>query len=163
MVGLITISAPTHYTLYGDAIKGWGFRPTDITKPGPMLIIDAGANVTLTLYSVDSAEHTWFIDYDTSSSVTGSERQSQGFGGPGFQNPLNYSFVATSGGTYTYRCGLHPNYMWGMIVILGKPGAPVAAFPIPLIPGIMLMVIVGVLLLAGVYQVRAMRAVRLKK
>ncbi len=162
MTGLITISAPTHYTLYGDALKGWGFTPTNITKPGPTLVIETGVNVTLTLYAADSATHTWFIDYDNSSTVNGHETPSPGFGG-GLPNPLNYSFNATSGGTYAYRCGIHLSTMWGMIVIIGKAAPPAPGFPIPLIPGIMLVVIVGVLFLAAVYQVRAVRAARLKK
>ncbi len=163
MTGLITIAAQTHYTLYGDALKGWGFSPTNITKPGPILVIEAGVNVTLTLYAADGATHTWFIDYDNSSSVNGAEKTSPGFGGSGFPNPLNYSFTATSGGTYAYRCGIHLTTMWGMIVIIGKAAPPSPGFPIPLIPGIMLGVIVGVLFLAAVYQVRAIRAVRFKK
>ncbi len=163
MQGLITISAPTHYTLYGDALKGWGLNATHITKPGPTLVVEAGVNVTLTLYAADTAAHTWFIDYDNSSSVGTGEKESGLFGGSGNPNPLNYTFNATAGGNFTYRCGIHLGTMWGMIVVLGKPGPLPAGFPIPLIPGIMLAVIVGVLLFAVVYQVRAMRAVRLKK
>ncbi len=163
MTGLITIAAPTHYTLYGDALRGWGFNATNITKPGPTLVVEAGVNVTLTLYAADGATHTWFIDLDNSSSVNGAEKASPGFGGPGFPNPLNYSFNATSGGTYAYRCGIHLSTMWGMIVIIGKAAPPAPGFPIPLIPGIMLGVVVGVLFLAAVYQVRAVRAARLKK
>ena len=163
MTGLITIAAPTHYTLYGHAIEGWGFSPTNITKPGPTLVVEAGVNVTLTLFAADGATHTWFIDFDNSSTVNGAETPSPGFGGSGFQNPINYTFSASGGGTYAYRCGIHLSTMWGMIVIIGKAAPPTPGFPIPLIPGIMLGVIVGVLFLAAVYQVRAVRAARLKK
>ncbi len=170
MTGLITISAPTHYTLYGSVLGppggpgiGWGLNATNISAPGPTLIIQEGANVTLTLYSADKIEHTWFIDYDNSSSVNNGEAQSPGFGAPS-PSPLNYSFVATRAGTFAYRCGIHPNVMWGMIVIIGSgAGTGPAAFPIGLIPGIMLVVIVGVLMLAAVYQVRASHAARIKK
>lgn len=163
MTGLITISAPSHYTLYGDALRGWGFNSSDLTKPGPTLVVQAGVNVTLTLYAVDSAAHTWFIDTDNSSSVGPGERQSGEFGGLGNPNPMNYSFNATGGGTFAYRCGIHLTTMWGMIVILGQPGPKPAGFPVPLIPGIMLAVIFGVLFFAAVYQVRAVRAARPKK
>lgn len=163
MFGLITISAPTHYTLYGDALRGWGFDPTNITKPGPVLVIEAGVNVTLTLYAEDTAAHTWFIDSDNSSSVGAGEAESGLFGGAGNPNPVNYTFQTTRAGTFAYRCGIHLSSMWGMIVVLGTPSAPQAAFPIGLIPGIMVVVIVGVLALAVVYQVRAARAARLKK
>ena len=163
MTGLITIAAPTHYTLYGDALRGWGFNATAITKPGPTLVVQAGVNVSLTLFAADGAAHTWFIDLDNSSSVGPGESESNPFGGSGNPNPLNYTFHATSGGTFAYRCGIHLTTMWGMIVVLGQPGPTPAGFPVPLIPGIMIAVIVGVLLLAAVYQIRAVRAVRLKK
>lgn len=163
MTGFITISAPTRYTLYGEALRGWGFNATSLTKPGPTLLVEKGVNVSLTLYATDSASHTWFIDYDNSSSVGPGETQSGPFGGPGNQNTLNYTFQATQAGVFAYRCGIHLASMWGMIIVLGTPGPVPAGFPIPLIPGIMLAVIVGVLLLAGVYQIRATRAARLKK
>lgn len=163
MTGLITIAAPTHYTLYGDALSGWGFKATQLSKPGPTLVIQKGVNVTLTLYSVDGTFHTWFIDYDNSSSVDSGETPSGEFGGPGNPNPLNYTFQATRAGTFAYRCGIHLTSMWGMIVVLGAPSAAAAGFPIELIPGIMIVVMVGILGLAAIYQVRATRAARLKK
>ncbi len=164
MMGLITIVAPTHYTLYGNALNGWGFNATNQSAPGPTLVIEEGVNVTLTLYSADGTFHTWFIDYDNSSSVNGAETTSPEFGGPGNPNPLNYTFQATQAGTFAYRCGIHLTTMWGMIVVLGpSTGAAKGGFPIGLIPGIMLCVIVGVLGLAMVYQIRATRAARLKK
>ena len=166
MTGLITISAPTHYTLYGSVtppLVGWGLNATNISAPGPTLLVAAGTNVTLTLYSADGVGHTWFIDYDNSSSVNGAEVQSSEFGGPGNSNTTNYSFVPERTGNFTYRCGIHLAQMWGMIIIVGKGSGGSAAFPIGLIPGIMLVVISGVLILAAVYQVRASRAARLKK
>ena len=163
MTGLITISAPTHYTLYGDALRGWGFTPTNLSAPGPTLIVPEGVNITLTLHAVDGTFHTWFTDFDNSSSVGTGETPSPEFGGPGNPNPLNYTFQETRAGTFAYRCGIHLTTMWGMIVVLGRPSAAPAGFPIGLIPGIMLAVIVGVLVLAGIYQVRATRAARLKK
>ncbi len=164
MFGLITIQAPTHYTLYGGLSPkvGWGFNATNLSAPGPTLVIAAGTNVTLTLYSVDGVTHTWFIDYNNNSALDGGEAVSPDFGG-GSPNPVNYSFTATRAGTFAYRCGIHPNQMWGMIIIVGTGSAVAAGFPIGLIPGIMLVVIGGVLMLAAVYQVRATRAARLRK
>ena len=166
MQGLITISAPTHYTLYGSLLSphiGWGFNATSITTPGPTLIIETGANVTLTLYSADGIPHTFFIDYDNSTGVNGGESASVQFGGAGNPNPYNYSFVATRAGTFAYRCGIHTTSMWGMIIIVGASAGGAGGLPIGLIPGIMIVVIVGVLFLALVYQVRATRAARMKK
>ncbi len=161
MTGLITIGAPTHYTLHGDALHGWGFNATTISNPGPTLVIQAGVNVTITLIANDSLAHTWFIDYDNSTSPSSGEPASPQFG-PG--NTINFTFQAARTGTFLYRCSIHPGTMTGLIVILGtSSGGPSAGFPIGLIPGIMLSVIVGVLGLAAVYQVRSVRAARLKK
>jgi plastocyanin len=164
MMGLITITAPTHYTLYGDALRGWGFNATSLSSPGPTLFVAEGVNVTLTLYAADGAFHTWFIAYDNGSSVAAGEPVSPTFGSGGNPNPVNYTFAANRAGTFVYRCSIHPTTMWGLIVILGAPTqAGKGGFPIGLIPGIMLSVIVGVLGLAAVYQVRATRSARMKK
>ncbi len=169
MWGLITISAPTRYTLYGSVTGhvGWGFNATNISAPGPTLVIEAGTNVTLTLYSADNVsggvEHSWFLDYNNDSTPNTGEPISAMFGGSANPNPVNYSFVATRTGTFVYRCGIHPGQMWGMIVILGKVSTGAGGFPIGLIPGIMIVVIGGVLILAAVYQVRATRAARVRK
>lgn len=170
MWGLITIAAPTHYTLYGSVTPprvGWGFNATNISAPGPTLVIEAGTNVTLTLYSADnstvSVTHSWLLDYNNDSAANTGEPLSPTFGGPGNLNPINYSFTATRTGTFVYRCGIHTTQMWGLIVILGKAAPSSNAFPIGLIPGIMLVVLGGVLLLGAVYQVRASRAARMRK
>lgn len=170
MYGVITITAPTHYTLYGSVTAprvGWGLNGTNISAPGPTLIIEAGVNVTLTLYSADnstmSVAHSWLLDYNNDSVPNAGEPLSPVFGGASNSNPINYSFTATRTGTFTYRCGIHTSQMWGMIVILGKATGTSNAFPIGLIPGIMLVVIGGVLILGAVYQVRATRAARMRK
>lgn len=169
MWGVIVISAPTRYTLYGaiglanSTAVGWGFNATNLSAPGPTLIIEAGVNVTLTLHSADGVPHSWFIDYDNNSAISSGEAVSQTFGGSGNPNPVNDSFTATRTGTYVYRCGIHTAQMWGVIVILGHETSASNAFPIGLIPGIMLVVIGGLLILGVVYQVRATRAARLRK
>lgn len=169
MYGLITIAAPTHYTLYGSVTGhvGWGLNATNISAPGPTLVIEAGSNVTLTLYSADNVSggvaHSWFLDYNNDSTPNSGEPTSPTFGGSANQNPVNYSFVATRTGTFVYRCGIHPGQMWGMIVVIGKASSGAGGFPIGLIPGIMIVVIGGILILAAVYQVRATRAARVRK
>lgn len=170
MYGVITVSAPTHYSLYGSVtspLVGWGFNATNISAPGPTLVIEAGVNITLTLYSADnstlSVAHSWLLDYNNDSVANAGEPLSREFGGAGNLNPVNYSFTASRTGTFVYRCGIHTSQMWGLIVILGKASSTSNAFPIGLIPGIMLVVIGGVLILGAVYQVRATRAARLRK
>ncbi len=170
MWGVIVISAPTHYTLYGSVtspLVGWGLNATNVSAPGPTLIVEVGVNVSLTLYSVDNTTptvaHTWFLDYNNDSAVNAGEPESPAFGGSGNSNPVNWSFNATRTGTFTYRCGIHPSQMFGTIIVLGKASVAANAFPVGLIPGIMIVVIGGVLILAAVYQVRATRAARMKK
>lgn len=165
MEGLITISAPTHYTLYGSVLNsaGWGFNATNISAPGPTLVIEAGTPVNFTLISADDVTHTFFIDYNNNSARDPNEPGSQDFGGQGYPIMINYTLETNITGTYTYRCGIHPTQMWGMIIIVGKGTGIQEGYPIGLIPGIMLVVIVGVLILAVAYQVRASRAARRKK
>lgn len=170
MYGLITITAPTRYTLYGsvEGKIGWGLNASNISAPGPTLIIVAGSNVTLTLYAADNSttpvSHTWFLDYNNDSAPGSGEPQSPAFGGSSASNPINWSFTAAQAGTFAYRCGIHPTQMWGMIIVLAGARPPAqGGFSIGLIPGIMLAVIAGILVLAAVYQVRATRAARLRK
>ena len=167
MTGFITISTPTHYTLYGDAQRGWGLNATNITNPGPTLVVQAGANVSLTLYAADSTFHSWFIDYQNATGVSSGDPNSPYFGShysSPVPNPLNWSFTADRAGTFIYRCSIHLTTMTGVILVLGTSTGPASTgLPIGLIPGIMLVVIGGVLILAVVYQIRASRAARLKK
>ena len=165
MEGLITVSAPTRYTLYGSVLNtaGWGFNATDIRAPGPTLVIEAGAPINLTLISADGVTHSFFIDFNNNSARDPSEPESPDFGGQGYPSTVNYTLETNITGTYAYRCGFHPTQMWGMIIIVGKGTGVQGGYPIGLIPGIMLVVIVGVLILAVTYQVRASRAARRKK
>ncbi len=160
MVGTITITTPDHYTLWGDAARGWGFNKTNITAPGPTLLIQTGKNVTLTLYAADSTAHTWGIDFNSDKLIDGSETNSKQFSSATVA--YNFTFNTTQGGNYTYRCAIHPASMYGPIIILGHQ-APPSGPTVGLIPSIMIGTIVAVLVLAVVYQVRAVRARRLKE
>lgn len=155
MWGYITISAPTRYVLWGHTTEGWGFDRDNMSEPGPTLIVQQGVEVTLTLYSKDGIDHTWFIDYNNDSLVSPGEQESPRFTGG---SPINYTFVADRAGTFTYRCGIHLRTMTGTIIVLGTGGGPVSqGLGIALIPGMMVATIVGVLILAAVYQIRATR------
>lgn len=160
MTGLITFALRTqaNITLYGDAIKGWGYDPNNITSPGPTLVIAEGVNVTLHLYTYDTT-HNWFLSYTGSSTPTAGDLVSQDFK-PG--NPTNFSFQATRAGNFTYRCQYHPTTMKGTIAVLGSGGSGQGGggWPLGLIPTMMVFVIVAVLVLAVVYQIRAVRAAR---
>jgi len=165
MFGTITVleePRPLNLTLYGNAGRGWGFTSGTISEPGPSLVIFWKTNVTLTLIADDSADHTWFIDYDNSLAVNGGEP-----GSPIF-NPTTgaivWNFVADRTGNWTYRCGIHPTSMTGSILIIGGPPPPPRSGPpIPLITGIMLATLGVVLVFAAVYHVRAVRAAKRMK
>jgi len=161
MWGYITISVPTHYVLWGHAGEGWGFDANNVSEPGPTLIVQQGVEITLTLYSKDGIDHTWFIDYNNDSLVNSEEQESPRFTGG---SPINYTFVADRAGTFTYRCGIHPRKMTGTIIVLGSGGGPVnQGLGIALIPGMMIATILGVLVLAAVYQIRATRSAKRAK
>src|SRR5437667_3124036 len=55
--------SPVNYTLYGNAVGGWGFSSTTIREPGPNITVFYGDRANLTLFGTGSAPHTWFVDY----------------------------------------------------------------------------------------------------
>lgn len=164
MTGLVYILSPRRMALYGSATasgslaSGWGFANSTITTPGPTLWILAGDNVTLHLVSADNVAHTWFIAYDNGTGNATGEPQSAQFKA----TPLDFSFSADRTGFFTYRCSIHPTLMYGMIVVVGVSKAS-AAPKLPLVPTIMIGTIVGVLILAAIYQVRSVSKARRTK
>lgn len=163
MMGTIHIlptPRPVHITLYGNAGRGWGFSNATITEPGPPLVVFYGTNLTIRLVSNDSEMHNWFIDLNNDSQPSSGEPLSHpDFGGPA-GTVVVWSFIAEPSGTWTYRCGHHPNTMTGRISILGGPPPPPPGFTIPLITGIMLGALSFVLVFAAVYHVHAVRAAK---
>jgi len=109
--------SPVNYTLYGNAVGGWGFSSTAIREPGPNITVFYGDRVNLSLVGTDSAPHSWFIDYNNDQTVSPGEPSSKDFNVPG--NVVgNFSFDAVQPGNWTYRCGMHPTTMTGRIQIL---------------------------------------------
>jgi len=97
-----------NFTLYGNYLRGWGFTASNITSPGPTIVVEQGDTVNLTLISNDGIMHRFFVSYTNASSANSTEPQSGDF-----TTTLNYQFVATSVvGTYTYGCYYH--YSLGM-------------------------------------------------
>ncbi len=108
------------YTLYGDAVSGWGLTPTTISKPGPTLYVTTGEALDLHLYSHDGATHTWFIDVNNNSAADTGEPTSTPFNAT--TGPIWYNATITlAAGTYTYRCSIHPGAMWGELVVQATP------------------------------------------
>gem|GEM_PF-3154626 len=164
-IASVTVWRPTEegpaFTLYGDARDGWGFTNASITNPGPGLVVFLGDRVSLTLIGNDPLPHNWFVDYNNNSQPDEGEPSSPDFQGIGAT--IVWNFTADRPGTYMYRCRIHPTSMTGVITIAGTGPPPQPPMgPLGLIPGIMIGTIVVVLLLAAIYQIRAVRARRPK-
>ncbi|HYM40107.1 MAG TPA: hypothetical protein VEY12_08205 [Thermoplasmata archaeon] len=114
-------ATPTwHYTLYGNATSGWGFTPSSIKKPGPILTVTTGDLLALELYSQDGNTHNWTIDVNNDSVVQPTEPHAPNFSSKTVPEFYNLT-VTLAPGTYTYRCGIHPGAMWGEIVVQSAP------------------------------------------
>jgi plastocyanin len=99
-----------YFTLYGSYNLGWGFTASNITSPGPTIVVEQGDTVNLTLISNDGSyyTHKFFVSYTNASSPNSTEPQSSDF-----TATVSYQFVATNTvGTYTYGCFYH--YSLGM-------------------------------------------------
>lgn len=109
------------YTLYGNATAGWGFTPSTVSEPGPTITASVGENITLQLYSEDApTSHTWFLSLDGASGPSAGEPAAGAFSSS--TAPETYSFIVPNKvGTYTYKCGIHPNTMSGSFVIVAAP------------------------------------------
>jgi len=117
--GALTLS------LYASSGNGWGFTSTNMTIPGPVIVVFAGERLSLTLFSVDGEAHNFGVDYD-----------GDGQSGPGepisgsFAGTAEYEFNATSiPGSYAYRCLLHPGTMFGRFDVIQKSPTSVGLAP----------------------------------
>jgi heme/copper-type cytochrome/quinol oxidase subunit 2 len=110
-----------NFTLYGSYVQGgWGFTSNNITSPGPMIVVEQGDTVNLTLTSNDGYTHHFFVSYANATTPGTGDPQSQDFSGM-----VNYSYNATNAvGTYTYRCYYHPNLMWGYFRVVPTGSIP---------------------------------------
>ncbi len=122
------------FTLYGSFSGGWGATSTSIASPGPPLSVTVGDVVTMTLYSQDSAPHTFNIDYDGGGafgSTTGEPLSTQ-FLSPTI--PTTYTFTASSTGTFSYWCTIHGGAMTGAWTTQAAPPSntpPTVSFTSP--------------------------------
>lgn len=138
-----TGAANRNFTLYGDAVAGWGATNTTIASPGPPLTVDLEDNVTLTLNATDGTNHNWFVDYNDDSTDDPSEPGTANFR----DEQISWNFTADQAGTFSYRCRFHPATMMGTIVIRNATNPPTGT------PGDNTAVIIGgvlVILLLGV-------------
>ncbi len=110
-----------NFTLYGSFTQGgWGFTATNITSPGPTIVVEQGDTVNLTLISSDGITHRFFVSYTNASSPSSGDPQSGDF-----SSTANYSFNASNTvGTYKYYCYFHPNPMWGYFQVVPTGAIP---------------------------------------
>jgi len=109
-----------NFTLYGNYLEGWGFTASNITSPGPKIVVEQGDTVNLTLISEDGVTHRFFVSYTNSSTPSSGDPESSDF-----SNTTTYQFVATSTvGTYTYYCAHHPMEMYGTFQVVPTGAIP---------------------------------------
>jgi FtsP/CotA-like multicopper oxidase with cupredoxin domain len=115
----------------GGSIYSWGYgNGGSMQLPGPTLIVDQGATVTVTLSNnlPMAAGNTSIVfpghQVTTSSGVAGQMTQEAVVGGS-----VTYSFVATEPGTYQYHSGTRPDLQ----VEMGLYGALIVR---PLVPAL---------------------------
>ncbi len=110
-------SAIVSFSLYGSASGGWGFTASTLTSPGPTLTVNQDDLVHLRLEGVDNAPHNFYVDYNGNQAPDGTEPKSPDFRGT--TGPIDWSFTADSGGTFSYFCDYHQGSMYGTIIIQG--------------------------------------------
>jgi hypothetical protein len=100
-------------TLYGSYAQGWSFT-TSITNHGPLIVVEQGDTVNLTLISEDSGiQHKFFVSYANASLPNSTDPQSS------FTTTAYYQFVASNTvGTFKYGCANHPTVMWGYFQVV---------------------------------------------
>ena len=108
--------AAEEFTLYGDTATGWGFTSGGESIPGPTMTVDKDDVVTMNLYSEDGLPHRFHIDYDGDGVVDSGEPVS-----PFFTTFVQYTFTASTAGTFNYRCTVHPGTMYGSWVTNPPP------------------------------------------
>jgi len=107
--------ATRNFTLYGAYPQGWGSTATNITSPGPTIVVEQGDTVNMTLTSHDSRPHQFWVIYTNGSS----NPQSGDPLSPQFTGTVNYSFAATNTtGTYEYQCYIHGHPMYGYMKVV---------------------------------------------
>jgi plastocyanin len=110
-------AATVNMTLYGSASSGWGSSATNITIPGPTITINQYDYLNLTLHSQDGLPHQFFVDYNNNGHIDTGEPASTTF-----SSNTVFGFNATISGTFTYRCSVHPNTMYGTLIV--QPAVP---------------------------------------
>ncbi|HVO85855.1 MAG TPA: hypothetical protein VMT06_01900, partial [Candidatus Eisenbacteria bacterium] len=112
-----------NFTLYGSYASGWGFSASNITVPGPEIVVDLNDVVNLTLINVDTgyyaAPHRFLLSYENSSTQQSGDVVSSDIGSG---QTVILTFTANVSGTFTYYCVFHPSLMHGIFIV--TPAVP---------------------------------------
>jgi len=122
-IHLVPKAHAASFTLYGRVLApaGWGSSPTTVTNPGPTLVVTAGDSVSLSLFSGDSVQHRFCVDFESLPDYicNGNEVSTES---PIFTSPTvatRDTFNApTTPGNYTYFCTIHTDAMNGTLRVL---------------------------------------------
>lgn len=87
------------------------------TSPGPNIVVNQGDMVSITVHNNDSITHTFTFaplsPYNIDKTLTGA------------QVVTIPTFTASTSGTWTYKCTIHPNNMFGTFKVNATSTAPI--------------------------------------
>lgn len=113
LTGTRPASTTVSFNLFGSLTQGWGFTSTTLTSPGPTITVHQGDLVNVTLTSQDGAPHQFYVDYNGDHAPDNGEPVS-----PVFTGTINFQFIVSTLGTFTYYCAIHPMVMFGTFNVL---------------------------------------------
>jgi hypothetical protein len=99
-------------TLFASESRGWGFTPRGMDTPGPLISVNQGDAVNLTLVGVDGLTYNFFVDYNKDGLPSAGEPKS-----PDFSETITYQFTVASIGSFAYYCEYYMLEMHGTFTV----------------------------------------------
>src|SRR6266581_1244446 len=147
-------AASVSIVLVGFATTGWNGS----TNPNPTITVTQGDTVTITLSSGDTIIHRFLLDIDHDGVADTGDCTSVDPCSSAFPPSTSITFTATTQGTFTYYCTLHPTTMLGGFVVNPSSIVGGTVFPVDklglLAPYIGFASIAAVIVLGAVYVMR---------
>ncbi len=114
------------YWLVGDTFFNWNGTKS---LPGPTLTASDGDTVTLHLLSNDTANHSWYLDFNDDLVVDPNEANTRSANFSSKTVWTDFTFIASlgtvipHGGVFHYKCAQHPGVMYGTFKFYAGPVA----------------------------------------